>query len=421
MQPPLEMSSEHPSSDDLDVDVFGPLVSLPLDSLVLLATNIRKKVFGISTSAGKVVLKIGGSYNIVHIVQLDDFKLVIRVPATGWGDGMTQMAARALESQVATLRLIASKTTIPVPKIYAFDTTSNNEINAPYVCMSFVSGETASKAWFDKSSLVPLETRRLRTLTSLSQALAQLSQFSFDKIGSVHETSDGSITIGPCYDWHENSDGTIRVVASGPFNSTADYLLEHSPKEDLTSEWGTAATKLLDVLISHFPAQDSTEGFVMSLPDFDSQNVMVDENGYVTGIIDWDLVQTVPRCVGYCRYPGWITRDWDPLMYGWPKMTESENSPEELERYREHYNEVLGAALQRQGDWTHTEKSHVREAVWIAALNICNRLEICRKFVQAAIGGDEDAARGIMYDIGTDCLEEEDWYDIRRKLKQLVD
>ena len=39
---------------------------------------------------------------------------------------------------------------------------------------------------------------------------------------------------------------------------------------------------------------------------------MVDEQGNVTGLIDWNLTQTMPRCVRYARYHGWTTRDWDP-------------------------------------------------------------------------------------------------------------
>lgn len=145
--------------------------------------------------------------------------------------------------------------------------------------------------------------------------------------------------------------------------------------------------------------------------------------GQRTGIIDWDLVQTLPRCVGYCRYPSWITRDWDPLMYGWPKIKESENSPEELQRYREHFDREMGAALGWKGDWIYTKKSHIREAVWIAALNARNRLEICRKMVEVVIGGQEekaDDALGMIYDIGSGYLGEQEWRDLKQKLETLV-
>jgi hypothetical protein len=172
----------------------------------------------------------------------------------------------------------------------------------------------------------------------------------------------------------------------------------------------------MDAVVRHLPFRDSAEGFVLSVPDLDSQNILVDDEGNLTGLIDWDLVQTLPRCVGYCRYPGWITRDWDPLMYGWPR-SDSENSPEELARYRMHYNQAMGEAMLWTGDWEFTGKSHLWEAIWVAVLNNVNRLEICCKLVQEATGNDKDSARGLMYDIGTG---EADWPRLEKQLEAFI-
>ena len=51
------------------------------------------------------------------------------------------------------------------------------------------------------------------------------------------------------------------------------------------------------------------ESFVLPHPDFACQNVLISEDGTLTAVIDWDDVHTVPRCIGYTRYPNWITRD----------------------------------------------------------------------------------------------------------------
>ena len=409
------MSSQ--SSEDLDAEAFGPLLDISESALVDLATKTRVDVFNTTSSSGRLVRRIGGSYNLVHIIQLDDdFKLVVRVPATGWGDGLTATAAHAMESQVATLRLIASMTAIPVPQVYAFDTSTSNQIGAPYFCMSFVPGQTLATAWFDTTLPTPLEGRRLRALTALSQCLAQLAQFSFPKIGSIHKGEDGDLTIGPCYDWKEKEDGTFCIVASGPYDTAAEYLRDHYAVTDKNDNpWSVAGKTVTKAAVRHLPFQDPSQGFVLSIPDFDVQNIMVDDEGGLTGIIDWDLVQTLPRCVGYSRYPGWITRDWDPLMYGWPpnESGSSENSPEELERYRVCYDQAMGEALQHAGDWQFTRKSHIWEAIWIAALNHVNRLEICCKLIQEATGVDRATARGIMYDIGSG---EADWSKIQEQL-----
>ncbi|KAL1842907.1 hypothetical protein VTK73DRAFT_2971 [Phialemonium thermophilum] len=325
---------------------------------------------------------------------------------------------RALESQAATLRLLSSRTTIPVPEVYALDTSRNNEIGAPFICTSFLPGKTVIKTWFEDSGPIPMEERRLLTLTSLAGCMAQLSAFAFDKIGSLCGDSPDAIPLGPCFDWDEKDDGTIGVDASGPFDSTDDYLREHFQLRNSKSEWGVAEDKLIVVIKSCLPVHNPGEGFVLCPPDFDAQNILTDSDGNVTGIIDWDLVQTLPRCVGYSRYPSWITRDWDPLMYGWPHLKDTENSPEELERYREHYCRALGAALAHRGDWSYTKKSHIWEAGWIALLNTVNRLEICRKLLQAAVGDDDDAT-DILYDLGTGALEKEKWDSIVDSLTKL--
>ncbi|KAI0403042.1 kinase-like domain-containing protein [Xylaria palmicola] len=406
-----------------DPAVFGPLAAIAPESVVLLASNIAKRCLDLPDANGTLVARICGSYNMVHVIEFQNTKLVIRVPVTGWGPGLTQTAADAMESQAATLRLIRSKTTIPVPEIYALDTSVDNEIGAPYLCMSYLPGKTVSKVWFGYEGALPRDEFRLRILTSLSQAMAQLSCFSFDRMGSIIGGGSDSTVIGPAYGWESMEDGSlqVQVTASGPYDSTSAFLHENTirvprRKEDV---WHDAETKVLEVMLDCLPAPDSPPSFVLEHPDFASQNVLVDEEGTVTGLIDWDNAQTVPRFVGYASYPSWITRDWDPLMYGWPMMPESEDSPETLERYRAHYHTELGKALKWQGDWKYTGKGHIFEAIWIAALNSMCRLRICQKFVQVVVGDDTDAL-DIFYDMGTGYYEDEDWVALKVKLRRFI-
>ncbi|KAL6860661.1 hypothetical protein ACO1O0_004692 [Amphichorda felina] len=199
--------------DDFDREVFGPLIDIPEESLVRLALRISNQILDAPSSNGRLVARIVGSYNIVHIIQLDDTKIVIRVPATGWGSLLTETAARALESQVATMRLIRKHTTAPVPEVYNLDTTTDNEIGAPYMWMSFIPGTLVSYVWFDGILTMPI-------LASLAQHMAKFSRLlAFDKIGSVMEHEDGTNFIDPAYDWKENADGSVQVEASGPYDS----------------------------------------------------------------------------------------------------------------------------------------------------------------------------------------------------------
>lgn len=221
------LSSLSSEDGDIDIETFGPLAAIPEESLIRLASSMAEQVFQTPSNPldCKLVRRICGSYNIVHVVEVHGVKLVIRVPVTGWGAGMTATAAQVLESQVSTMRLIRRTTSIPVPEVHGLDTTSNNAIGAPYVCMSFLPGQTVSEIWFDDSDAEAREKRRLSILANLAKTMAEFSRLQFDKLGSVMEDETGAIHVGPAYDWHENDDGTLRIeVLGGPYNSASEYL-----------------------------------------------------------------------------------------------------------------------------------------------------------------------------------------------------
>lgn len=71
------------NDDEIDTETLGPLAAIPEASLVQLASNIAGRALKTSASVGKVAQRIIGSYNIVHVLEIGDLKLVIRVPATG--------------------------------------------------------------------------------------------------------------------------------------------------------------------------------------------------------------------------------------------------------------------------------------------------------------------------------------------------
>lgn len=161
----------------------------------------------------------------------------------------------------------------------------------------------------------------------------------------------------------------------GPFEYSKSYLRHHAQhygNPTKRSPLAIGSRALLDMIISSLPlsterTSSTRETFALSLPDFDSQNIMVDEHGHLTGLIDWDNAGTVPRFLGFSTYPGWITRDWDPIIYSYPENKERENSPEELKRYRRRYNDKMQEMLHGKGDTRFANKSHIFEAVAIAA------------------------------------------------------
>ena len=337
------------------------------------------------------------------------------------------------------MRFIRNETSIPIPDVYAFDTTNLNEIGAPYIVMGFIPGFTVSSKWFDSTGPTPLEDRRQRVLNSVAEAMSQLERFQFDKIGSLQFNGDMTshgITVESCYTWKQETDDNeddeekTTVEQLGPFNTSKSYLqycldnLE-GPKPCRPLAFG--CNKLLASMIRHLPSSTSDqltgsefETFVLSIPDYDSQNIMIDKRGNLTGIIDWDHVQSLPRFLGDSSFPGWITRDWDPLMYHYPRI-ETEDSPEELEQYREQYCRKMNQLLQEKNDARFTVKSHIYEAIAIAVRNRANRLYILQILVGCLGVTDwESDPRAFLTNVGLDELSNEDERRLEEGLRALL-
>lgn len=88
-------------------------------------------------------------------------------------------------------------------------------------------------------------------------------------------------------------------------------------------------------------------------------------------------------------------------MYYYPANKERENSPEELKRYRQRYNSKMQEMLHGKGDSRFVYKSHIFEAVAIAAYDDVRRLEIVRKIVARVSRAEDDDPLEIIRDAGS--------------------
>lgn len=387
---------------------FGPLWTLDNCALINLAMDVRNRMVTNheDSLSCQVIRRLNGSFNVIYILQFNDgLKYVVRLPAMGWGNRWTPVAKKAFESQVLTMHLIRRMTDIPLPEIFAFDATQENALKAPYMVISFISGFTVDALWYDETNLTPVEERRSRILSTTAMAMAQLQHLKFDWIGSLQsndEPDDMSLSIGPCYEWDlpsrhaelHGQDPGIRE--SGPFRTTMEYLTQlHDSQRRDSHLMAVGCRELLTRMIACLPLsvdetldEGNDETFVLTAPDFDSQNFMIDEQGNLTGIIDWDHVHTMPRCLGYCRYPEWITRDCDPLRYEYPS-SRKEDSPEQLRQYRQQYAKEMFRHLDGQGDARFAKKSHIFGSVWIAAARYDCQVSLMAKLLDRALARDQ--------------------------------
>ncbi|MCJ1428828.1 hypothetical protein MMC29_006739 [Sticta canariensis] len=399
---------------------FGPLWTMDHYSLVCLAVDVRNSMLTNHEDclSCRVVDQLSGSFNMVYILQFDDgLKYVIRLPALGWGNRWTPAAKKAFDSQVLTMHMIRRTTNIPLPDILAFDSTQGNSLGTPYMVISFISGATVEELWCDETGPTPLEERRSRILSTTAMAMAQLQSLKFNWIGSLQlkdDPEENSLGIGSCYEWNlpsryaELNGQDPDIKEFGPFRTTNEYLnYLHDSQERDPHPMDVGCRELLARMIASLPLSvgkthdgGNDEIFVLTAPDFDSQNFMVDEQGNLTGIIDWDHVQTMPLFLGYCRYPEWITRDCDPLFYSYPSNA-MEGSPDHLRQYRQYYAAEMVRLLHNDDAARFAKKSHIFGSVWIAASRYDCQVSLLAKLLDRALARDGHLNKfALMEDIG---------------------
>jgi hypothetical protein len=157
-----------------------------------------------------------------------------------------------------------------------------------------------------------------------------------------------------------------------------------NPSKNEKDQYSLGIEKLLKMFIDWAPLEHEDEdGFVLSHPDFDIQNLLVTPEGKLCGMIDWDGVAAAPRCIGNRCFPGWLTRDWDPAMYAWEaKGDAKENSPDELDHYRNVYADIM---TKHGFDARLTRNSLILENLYIAASDpICQHGIVGKVFDEIA-------------------------------------
>ncbi|KMU72499.1 hypothetical protein CISG_09452 [Coccidioides immitis RMSCC 3703] len=113
--------------------------------------------------------------------------------------------------------------------------------------------------------------------------------------------------------------------------------------------------------LPHFTTDESADAtFVVGLPDFNWQNIMTDDAGNVTSIVDWDNVQTKTGRLWYSTIPRWIATDWNPALYRLSTYPLLEHSLERLGHYQEFYRRKMEEVLQTVDSKVFTEIADLR-------------------------------------------------------------
>jgi len=259
------------------------------------------------------------------------------------------------ESEVATMEYVRRYTSIPVPKVYAYDSSGDNKLGFEWIMMEKMAGKPLGDYWDIEVDRFDMNAK-LHIARSVAEWVHELSMLVFDKIGSLYIDWDSPeprfklgrlvhgeficgdrlgyrVYRGPFRDTEQfyrsvidiqlqdildpiqrtRFDARMRRIeelekaeaereevekesdsGSSCSNGISDLRLDWYQEEDFTIV-PRACHALLSVLPLILP-QDAAAREPMTLYYFDmsQRNVLLDDCGNLVGLVDWEIIGTRP-------------------------------------------------------------------------------------------------------------------------------
>ncbi|KAK3055144.1 hypothetical protein LTR09_003697 [Extremus antarcticus] len=392
--PGPEFGSENRDS----FEYWGPTREVTEESLVALLDRHSMQIHGKERPGTWAYLeRKSGTYSVAYILQFEgNTKVLVRIPASGWPRRWNKIDAETLRTTVQIMRLISEKTCVPVPRVFAYDAGMDNEIRAPFTLISYLGGQNGSTTWNSNKGTTPKELRRQNLLRTLAQAVSGLRDLRFPKGGSLWFAQDGDNDPVVVDRWTLRADGWIipRVFKSIPAYTSVEGKIKDDIRRQVLKEGQPVSYEerniavLFKLMVRAFvkatELPQSGDNFVLVHPDFDIQNLITDETGRLTGIIDWDGACCEPLQIGWTRLPLWLHGDWYPHFQfpPAPGKHKAKDGPDALDEYRNDYARYLCNESDGAFETRFTTKSHIYRALmssttrgWTAGRFVENILE----------------------------------------------
>ncbi|TFK53679.1 hypothetical protein OE88DRAFT_1733568 [Heliocybe sulcata] len=316
----------------------------------VLGLNMRALAYAAASSLSNTsiprVEAIGeGGWNRVYQLTFDDgAQVAARIPIT------QKTTATKMSSVVATMTFARFYCGLPVPEIYAWNSSASNSVGCPYILMEVVGGEPITYIWGRQS-----EDRRRTILHSVARLHSHLSRpLPFNCLGSIHFSKrstllspnyadPGLYTVGPYLPGPNEMEqcggrtgasvahrdlreywSTVLAseldAAMGEWSSTPDvpitdvYLFQEEDDPVFTARDITTAADNFRIILVQCSIPEHLQSFCLVSDDYALRNIHVDPDTLeVTSILDWDNMSVLPFILSP-RYPDEIC---DSLAAPW--------------------------------------------------------------------------------------------------------
>ncbi|CAI7610892.1 unnamed protein product [Penicillium palitans] len=206
-----------------------------------------------------------------------------------------------LSSEVSTLQFL-SKTKVPIPTVFDFNPDESNPVGVGYILMEKLPGK--SLRW---SLATPKQKQKVTS--QVADIYIELKRFPFSMIGSLSEESSSHIDpiaresltdfqdlymrmLGPCSSSEEYFKAHIRMILD--LITRQEYYVNHPVDAFLIHRF------LLDTVPDIVLRNDLDNGmFYLKHADEKGDQILVDNDFNITGIIDWEWAQTDSKSAAF--------------------------------------------------------------------------------------------------------------------------
>ena len=220
----------------------------------------------------------GSQHLVIEVVFEDGAVWIARIRLSKKLSAHEKMA---MESEICVMRTVRSRTAVPVPEVYNWDSGTDNVFGAPFILMEAIHGRCVCN---DPS----FPSIKYKVLDQMASIMVQLSSLRFPAIGSLTTGDISTMVIGD--------------TVVGPFICSTDYYLHFVHTYEETLRQTTDENERNEMLftcsfyrhtaIPHFI--HSAGPFPLCHVDFGLHNTLVNDAGDIVAVIDWSNSRTCP-------------------------------------------------------------------------------------------------------------------------------
>lgn len=344
-----------------------------------------------------------GKHNKLYKIVLKDRRaFMLRIP---YALGSSEYRQARLLSEAATLDYLSSvafegndkfRATAPL----SYSASSSNELGAPYMLTSYVSGTKLASQWKPWSSNLDEKTP---ILTPMAQMAGAILKQKFPAYGSLYYKSDvptGAETvplnekfvIGPSTEkrfWRGDMDNKELSRLRGPWKTWHDYLESISKVQLYYAEKNCgsdsanyrAASKFAQLVPSLFKPEEMIGEIAsprMFDPDFSPLNVISQDDGEKFWLLD--VENTVIKPYVLHGVP-WFVRNPGERVYNLSDVPNYESLPDQQKRVVQHFLSLT------QTEFTYEKllREEVKELIYAHHPNLKRREEVVSRSMQTDI------------------------------------